>query len=149
LAPEHRALAAAFHQGSHRVEKLETDGAETTCREGLRWLEEQAQRRHQRTFLSLDRGQQLELLRLMSDDRTDKSQENAGTRFFVWIKGETIRGYYTSAAGLKELNYRGNTFYAEPPGCEGPSPLDTNSTASSSRMSLTPWLGTPCAFAKS
>ena len=125
LAPEHRALAAAFYHGSRRVEKLETDGAETTCREGLRWLEEQAQQRHQKSFLSMDHGQQLELLGLMSDDRTDKSQENAGTRFFVWIKGETIRAYYTSAAGLKELNYRGNTFYAEPPGCEGPSPLDT------------------------
>jgi hypothetical protein len=89
----------------------------------LRWLEEQSQRRYHTSFLSIDPGQQLELLRVISDHRPDKSQESAGTRFFVWIKGETIRGYYTSQTGLKELDYRGNAFYAEPPGCERTSPL--------------------------
>ena len=123
LAPDHRALAAAYY-GSGRVEKLETDDAQKTCREGLLWLEEQSQQRHQMSFLNIDQGQQLELLRVMSDDRPDKSQENTGNRFFVWIKGETIRGYYTSQAGLKELDYRGNAFYAEPPGCEGTSAPD-------------------------
>jgi hypothetical protein len=118
LAPDHRALAAAFH-GSDRVEKLEGDDSQSTCRDGLRWLEEQSQQRHHMSFLSIDQGQQLELLKLISDDRSDASQQNAGTRFFVWIKGETIRGFYTSQAGLKEIDYRGNAFYAEPPGCEG------------------------------
>ena len=127
LAPDHRALAAAYY-GSGRAEKLEADDSQETCRDGLRWLEEQSQYRHQKSFLSLNQGQQLELLRVMSDDRSDKSQDNAGTRFFVWIKGETIRGYYTSRAGLKELDYRGNAFYAEPPGCEGPSPLDNKNS---------------------
>ena len=120
LAPDHRALAAAYY-GSRQVEELETDDAQKTCRDGLRWLEEKSQERHQMSFLSMVPDQQLELLRVISDDRPDKSQENAGTRFFVWIKGETIRGYYTSQAGLKELDYRGNAFYAERPGCDGPS----------------------------
>jgi hypothetical protein len=123
LAPDHRALAAAYY-GSGRVEELETDDSQKTCREGLRWLEAQSQQRHYKSFLSIDQGQQLELLSVISDHRSDTSEENAGTRFFVWVKGETIRGYYTSQAGLKELDYRGNAFYAEPPGCEGPSPLD-------------------------
>jgi Gluconate 2-dehydrogenase subunit 3 len=118
LAPDHRALAAAYY-GSGRVEELETDDSQKTCREGLRWLEEESQQRYRQPFLGLDEGQQLELLRIIADDRPDKSQENAGTRFFDWIKGEIIRGYYTSQAGLKELDYRGNAFYAEPPGCEG------------------------------
>jgi len=113
-------LAAAYY-GSREVEELETDDAQKTCRDGLRWLEEQSQERHQMSFLSMVPDQQLELLRVISDDRPAKSQENAGTRFFVWIKGETTRGYYTSQAGLKELDYRGNAFYAERPGCEGPS----------------------------
>ena len=123
LTPDHRALAAAYY-GSRRVEELETDDSQKTCREGLRWLEEQSQRRHHTSFLGMDQVQQLELIREISDDRSDQAQENAGTRYFVWIKAETIRGYYTSQAGLKELNYRGNAFYAEPPGCEGPSQLD-------------------------
>jgi Gluconate 2-dehydrogenase subunit 3 len=122
LAPDHRALAAAFYGSGRIEEKMKTDDSQT-CRDGLRWLEEQLQQRHHRSFLTIDQGQQLELLRLISDDRPDRSEENAGTRFFFWIKGETIRGYYTSQAGLKELDYRGNAFYAEPPGCE-PSPMN-------------------------
>lgn len=122
LSPDHKALAAAYY-GSGRVEVLESDDSQKTYREGLRWLEEQSQRRYHTSFLSIDPGQQLELLRVISDHRPDKSQESAGTRFFVWIKGETIRGYYTSQTGLKELDYRGNAFYAEPPGCERTSPL--------------------------
>ena len=123
LGPDHRALAAAYY-GSGRVKELETGDSQKTCRDGLRWLEERSQGRYQKSFVSIDQGQQLGLLRVISDDRSDKSQENAGTRFFVWIKGETIRGYYTSQTGLKELDYRGNAFYAEPPGCEGTSALD-------------------------
>ena len=124
LTPDHKALAAAFY-GAGRVEELESDDSQKTCRDGLRWLDEQSQRRQHASFLGIDPGQQLELLRVISDDRSDKSPESAGTRFFVWIKGETIRGYYTSQAGLKELGYRGNAFYGEQPGCEGTSPLST------------------------
>jgi len=127
LAPDHRALAAAY-DGSGRVEKMEGDDSQNACRDGLRWLEEQSQQRHHKSFLSIDQGQQLELLKVISDDRSDPSQQNAGTRFFVWIKGETIRGYYTSQSGLKELDNRGNALYAEPPGCEGPSPLDNKNS---------------------
>ena len=126
LAPDHRALAAAY-DGSGRVEKLEGDDSQNTCRDGLHWLEEQSQQRHHKSFLSIDQGQQLELLKVISDDRSDLSHQNAGTRFFVWIKGETIRGFYTSQAGLKEIDYRGNAFYAEPPGCE-PSPLNNENS---------------------
>jgi hypothetical protein len=119
LSPDQRALATA-RGGSRRFAQLETDYPEKTYRDGLEWLGEQSRERHQKSFLDLDQGQQLELLSTISDDRTDKSQENAGTRFFLWIKRETILGYYTSQTGLKELNYRGNAFYAEPPGCEEP-----------------------------
>jgi hypothetical protein len=28
-----------------------------------------------------------------------------------------IRGFYTSRLGLKELDYKGNAFYAESPSC--------------------------------
>ncbi len=118
LAPDYRALAVAYF-GPREVEELETADAQKTTRDGLRWLEEESQRRYQKSFVGLDERQQLELLGLISDDRPDKSEESAGTRFFHWIKGEIIRGYYTSSPGLKELDYRGNSFYPEPPGCEG------------------------------
>jgi hypothetical protein len=118
LAPDHRALAGAFYSSRH-AEDLETADPQKICREGLHGLEDNSQRRYQQPFPDLNEGQQLELLRTISDDRSDKTQEDAGTRFFAWIKGEIIRGYYTSRSGLKELDYKGNEFYAQPPGCEG------------------------------
>ncbi len=118
LAPDHRALAVAYY-GPGRVAEKETADPPKTCRDGLRWVEGESQRLHQKPFLLLEESLQLRLLEAISDGRPDRSEKNAGTRFFQWLKGETIRGYYTSQAGLKELDYKGNAFYAEPPGCEG------------------------------
>lgn len=118
LTPDHRALAVAYY-GSSSAEEGGSADPPTICREGLRWLEEKSKQQHQKSFLALDERQQLELLRTISDDRSDQSPPSAASHFFQWIKGEVIRGYYTSQAGLKELDYRGNSFYPEPPGCEG------------------------------
>ena len=46
-----------------------------------------------------------------------RSAANAGTRFYDLLKAESIRGFYTSRRGLKELDFKGNSFYAESPGC--------------------------------
>ena len=39
--------------------------------------------------------------------------------FFTFLKAEAIRAYYTSRHGLRELNYKGNWYYAASPGCPG------------------------------
>jgi hypothetical protein len=39
-------------------------------------------------------------------------------KFFETTRTEIARGYYTSAQGLKELDYKGNWYYAACPGCE-------------------------------
>jgi hypothetical protein len=39
-------------------------------------------------------------------------------KFFEIARTEVVRGYYTSAAGLEELDYKGNAYYADSPGCE-------------------------------
>jgi gluconate 2-dehydrogenase subunit 3-like protein len=116
-APDHRALAVAYY-GSSSAEDSGSADPPKACREGLHWLEEESQQRHRKSFLGLDDHHQLELLWDISDARSDRSPPSPGTRFFQWIKGEVTRGYYTSQAGLKELDYRGNSFYPEPPGCE-------------------------------
>jgi hypothetical protein len=53
----------------------------------------------------------------VSDERADRQSENAGTRLFDFLKFEIIKGFYTSQVGLKELDYKGNAFYARSPGC--------------------------------
>jgi hypothetical protein len=45
-------------------------------------------------------------------------QESALRRFYDLVHREAIRGYYTTRVGLRELDYKGNAYYAECPGCE-------------------------------
>ncbi len=118
LSPQHRALAVRYN-GAEAIERLETDDPQKTWREGLTWLAKESQQRYGKAFLDLGTSGQTELLMLMSDDQGGKIAEHAGTLLFALLKAETVRGFYTSQRGLKELNYRGNSFYAECPGCEG------------------------------
>lgn len=116
LAPEHKALAVCFY-GSQAVERLENSNPERTCREGLEWLEQESQRHDAGAFLNLEESQQIRVMDSISDARPDLSHENPGTRLFAFLKRETVRGFYTSRVGLKELDYKGNGFYMECPGC--------------------------------
>jgi hypothetical protein len=116
LDPLHHSLAVAFY-GSTRVQQLETWDPANISREGLAWVADFAQKQQSNGFLSLRAEQQTALLETISDQRQDKQNQNAGTRFFDFLKAEVVRGFYTSRAGLKELDFKGNAFYARSPGC--------------------------------
>jgi hypothetical protein len=116
FSPQERTLAVHFEGGTQLQEVLSMD-PQKICREGLEWLRSETARRYSTDFLALSAQQQADTLESISDARAEKSSENAGTRFFHLMKRETIRGFYTSAAGLKELDYKGNAFYPESPGC--------------------------------
>jgi hypothetical protein len=117
LPAEHRALAVAYFGGEEPVRELETFEPERICREGLTWLEEESRRRFTKGFLDAGSAAQVELVKVMSDARPDMTSVSAGTRLCDFLQAECIRGFYTSRIGLKELDYKGNTFYGEPPGC--------------------------------
>ncbi|MFL6350480.1 MAG: gluconate 2-dehydrogenase subunit 3 family protein, partial [Bryobacteraceae bacterium] len=116
LDQSHRAVMVAYH-GAPTVRDLETFDAQTVCRDGLAWLQDESRSRHKSEFLSLGDRDQLEILTLISREGTNKDAQTSGARFFELIKAEVIRGFYTSQAGLKELNFQGNRFYARSPGC--------------------------------
>jgi hypothetical protein len=117
VAPQYRALAQAYD--SEQMKQLEKSDATKICREGLEWVAGAAQSRHGRQFLMLQTEEQISVLDSISDERADVHDENAGTSFFTYLKGEVIRGFYTSQKGLQELDYKGNAFYARSPGCGG------------------------------
>jgi hypothetical protein len=117
LTPEQRVLAIAYFTTDEPVHELETYEPERICKEGLAWLQQETERKSFRTFLTLPPAMQLELISTISDSRPDPMVINAGTRFFDFLKAEAIRGCYTSRLGLKELNYTGNSFYGQSPGC--------------------------------
>jgi hypothetical protein len=117
LPADQRALTVAYFGSEEPVRNLETFEAERVCHDGLAWLREVSQQRFAKGFLDADPAGQVELVRAISDVRPDKSAIHAGTRLFDFLKAESIRGFYTSRLGLKELDYKGNSFYGEPPGC--------------------------------
>lgn len=113
LDPLHRILAVAYY-GEEAVRELEDANQQATARVGLRALRDLSQRLYGRDFLQLASVEQVALV-------TTASTAQAGTAVHKWFdlaRGEAIRGYYTSADGLKELDYKGNAYYGDSPGCD-------------------------------
>ncbi len=84
--------------------------------EGLGWLDGLAIRRHEKPFVQCSRVQQVAMLTALSAADPDVELK-PGTEFFHLAKHLTIEGYYTSKAGIDELNKGGRV----PPtfGCQG------------------------------
>jgi gluconate 2-dehydrogenase subunit 3-like protein len=122
LAADHRNLAVAYN-GLETVEREEKTDVTSICREGLAWLAKRAPEKFGGEFLALDQPAQVELLREISDEPDPAGAgPEPGRKFFRWMKRQIINGFYRSPAGLKELDYKGNSFYAESPGCSGRDP---------------------------
>jgi hypothetical protein len=114
MDPLYRALARAYF-GPDGAKSRAANAA--ALREGVAWLRTQAHTRYSGDFASLPEEQQLALLHSISDEGPKRAADNSGTRFFAVLKAEAVKGYYTSRAGLKELDFKGNRYYARSPGC--------------------------------
>ena len=88
-------------------------------RAGLDAIEKMSQRKFSKGFTSATPKQQIELMtEISTNERNPKTVEE---RFFRLIKNLTIDGYYTSEIGIhKELQYKGNAYLKEFPGCTHP-----------------------------
>lgn len=113
LDPMHRALAVAVN-GEASVRELENADPQLAARAGLAALREFSFHAHGREFLQLDAPQQIALL----TSAGTAEARNPLRKFFEIARTEVVRGYYTTAAGLDELDYKGNAYYADSPGCE-------------------------------
>jgi hypothetical protein len=101
LSPAHRRLAVDYY-GEDTVRELESENPEAICREGLAALK-------RARFETLESTAQLAHL---------VNLENTNDPFMIWMKRRTLDGFYTSRQGLQELDYKGNAFYAQSPGCD-------------------------------
>jgi Gluconate 2-dehydrogenase subunit 3 len=116
LDPLHRLLAVAVN-GEESVRALETADPQSVARAGLAALHELSVQAHGQEFLQLTALQQTGLL-----TSAGTAQPGNPLRKFLEItRTQAVRGYYTSAAGLQELDYKGNAYYGDSPGCEAKS----------------------------
>jgi hypothetical protein len=113
LDPSHRALAVA-HYGQASVVELETVDWQSIVRTGLNLLEQRSRDRFGREFLELAGTAQTDLV----SDVSRMPPESPLGRCYLFLRREAIRGYFTSQAGLTELDYKGNAVYGACPGCE-------------------------------
>jgi hypothetical protein len=100
--------------GEASVRELETADPQAVARAGLAAIRELSLQAHGQAFLQLTSQQQLDLLTSAGTGQP----ENPLLKFFDLTRSEAIRGYYTTSAGLQELDYKGNAYYADSPGCE-------------------------------
>jgi len=113
LDPLHRTLAAAYF-GEASVKEMETADPAAVARQALVALHQFCLEKYQTDFPSLTPTQQEEVVREISA----MASNSALKKFYEVVRNEAIRGYFTSAEGLKELDYKGNAYYPYCPGCE-------------------------------
>jgi hypothetical protein len=112
----HRLLAVAVN-GEESVRDLETTDLQSAARAGLAAVHDLSRQAYGQEFLQLTALQQIDLLTSAGTDQPG----NPLRKFFEITRVQAVRGYYTSAAGLGELDYKGNTYYGDCPGCEAKS----------------------------
>jgi Gluconate 2-dehydrogenase subunit 3 len=118
LLPEHRILIQAFFAGSANAPPDESQDPQRIYREGLQWISDQSKTRYGSPFENTPRSQQIELLQGIIDQQGKAGGNYTPQSFFKLIKAEVIRGFYTSQKGLREIDDKGNGFYARSPGCK-------------------------------
>jgi outer membrane murein-binding lipoprotein Lpp len=75
---------------------------------GLRWLDLQCLKRHEKTFKDCNQAQQLELVDQIAWPNKAKPEMSQGVQFFRLMRDLTASGFYTSEIGVKDLGYAGN-----------------------------------------
>jgi Gluconate 2-dehydrogenase subunit 3 len=112
LDPLHRALAVAYF-GEPSVTEIETADPAAVAQQGVAALNSLCRDERGKPFVSLAPAEQQQVLRSIST-----SADSTLRQFFDLVRNQAIRGYYTSAEGLRELDYKGNAYYPYCPGCE-------------------------------
>ena len=86
---------------------------------GMMWLDSACIDRYGNSYLDCTQPQKIEILDLIAY-RKNVAQDASlgqGVAFFSFLRNLTADGFFTSKIGIQYLNYIGNTFLPEFPGC--------------------------------
>jgi hypothetical protein len=91
-----------------------TDDMKVIFTGGLAWLDDAMRKRADgQDFLHASDGQKKALLDLIAFRENNSPELGPGIRFFDWARRLVVDAYYTSAQGIKEVGYIGNTGMAQ------------------------------------
>ena len=77
-------------------------------RGGLRWLDLQCLKRHEKPFKDCTQEQRMQLVDEIAYPKKAKPEMSQGVAFFNTMRNLTATGFYTSEIGVKDLGYVGN-----------------------------------------
>lgn len=86
-------------------------------RNGLAWLNAHSLFRHGVSFRTLSAEQQTGILEPLAYRERFRPGQEPGRTFFQLIRDYTVRGYYTSRVGMRQIGFPGFKTYSESPGC--------------------------------
>jgi gluconate 2-dehydrogenase gamma chain len=86
---------------------------------GLMWLDSTCQDRYGKAFLESSADQQREILDAIAYRQKARTEPSLaqGIHFFSFLRDLTTDGFFTSEIGIKYLQYIGNDYLPEFPGC--------------------------------
>jgi hypothetical protein len=86
---------------------------------GLIWLDATCHQRYGKAYRDTLPDQQKEILDLIAFRKSAEKDPSVGTgvNFFEFLRKLTLDGYFTSEIGIKYLQYIGNDYLPEFPGC--------------------------------
>jgi gluconate 2-dehydrogenase gamma chain len=86
---------------------------------GLMWLDAICRDRYGDVYLECAATHQQEILDLIAYRRNAEKDPSLsqGISFFAFLRSLTTDGFYTGEIGIRDLQYIGNTYVAEFPGC--------------------------------
>lgn len=104
----------------------ENEEYQLTLGGGLMWLDSTCQQRYggddegkSKTFLDCSADERKQILDLIAFrvNATKQPELSRGIKFFSLLRNLTTDGFFTSEIGIKDLQFLGNTYVAEFPGC--------------------------------
>lgn len=90
---------------------------QTAMRGGLAWLDVEALKRFDRTFLECEPSQRLDIVEEIAWPEVARPELSHGVAFFNSFRDLTATGFWTSKMGIEDLQYLGNTFLSDWNGC--------------------------------
>lgn len=96
------------------------EAAQRAMRDGLAWLDDAARARAGAPFVDVAEADRRAILdRIAWPGRADPA-DAAGVAFFNGFRDLTAAGFFSSRLGYEDLDYRGNAYKLEWPGCPDP-----------------------------
>lgn len=77
-------------------------------RGGLKWLDIQCMKRHNKAFIELSGNDQIAIVDEIAFPEKAKPEMQQGVAFFNKMRDLTATGFFTSEIGIKDLGYMGN-----------------------------------------